>query len=285
VDGSNIVTADSLDFNDALGNGLAVGSVEWVDTANNVTVLAHRMDYNKKSDYLFAYGGFTTGASGRPMMKSLVDRDTLYMAADTLTSFKPDSASDTRLLIAHRDVRIFKKDLQAVCDSLTFSSADSIFWFYKIKDMPILWSDTSQFSGDTIRMLMKNKKLDRIWLRQNSFVINSEEGVLFNQIKGRYITAFFTDNKAREMLVEGNAEAIYYALDEQKQYIGVNETACSEMRLFFEDNKVTSIKFYQEPSGKFIPMKSAGKGSRKLDGFFWEQKRRPRSVEQIQLRE
>lgn len=278
VDGSNVITADSLDFNDALGNGQATGSVEWVDTTNNYTVLAHRMDYNKKSEYLYAYGGFETGAAGRPMMKSLIDRDTLYMAADTLTSFKPDSISDTRLLLAHRNVRIFKSDLQAVCDSLKFSSADSIFWFYKIKDLPVIWSDTSQFSGDTIRMLLKNKKLDRIWLRQNALVINSEDGKLFNQIKGRNTTAFFRDDEVREMLVEGNAQAIYYALDDKRAYIGLNETACSEMRLYFGNNKVESIKFYQEPTGKFIPIKTAGKETKKLEGFFWDKVRRPKSV-------
>jgi lipopolysaccharide export system protein LptA len=277
VDGSNIITADSLDFNDVLGNGLAQGRVEWVDTASDYTVLAHRMDYNKKSEYLYAFGGFDSGISGRPMMKSLIDRDTLFMAADTLTSFKPDSAKDVRLLLAHRNVRIFKSDLQAVCDSLKFSSGDSIFWFYKIKDLPIIWSDTSQFSGDTIRMLLKNKQLDRIWLRQNSLVINSEDGKFFNQIKGRNTTAFFRDEEVREMLVEGNAEALYYALDDQRAYIGLNQSACSEMRLFFGDNKVESIKFYQEPTGKFIPMKSAGGSSKKLDGFFWERERRPRS--------
>jgi hypothetical protein len=213
------------------------------------------------------------------MMKSLVDRDTLYMAADTLTSFKPDSASDVRLLLAHRDVRIFKSDLQAVCDSLTFSSADSIFWFYKIQNLPLIWSDTSQFSGDTIRMLLKNSKLDRIWLRQNALVVNSEDGLLFNQIKGRNTTAFFRDDEVREMLVEGNAQAIYYALDDSRAYIGLNETACSEMRLYFGDNQVEGIKFYQEPTGKFVPMKKAGKEQKKLDGFFWERTRRPRSVE------
>jgi lipopolysaccharide export system protein LptA len=275
----NIIEADSLNFNDLLGGGLALGDVVWQDTASDYTVLAWRMDYNKTSEYLHAFGGFGSGAGGRPMMKSLVDRDTLYMAADTLTSFKPDSASDVRLLLAHRDVRIFKSDLQAVCDSLTFSSADSIFWFYKIQNLPLIWSDTSQFSGDTIRMLLKNSKLDRIWLRQNALVVNSEDGLLFNQIKGRNTTAFFRDDEVREMLVEGNAQAIYYALDDSRAYIGLNETACSEMRLYFGDNQVEGIKFYQEPTGKFVPMKKAGKEQKKLDGFFWERTRRPRSVE------
>ncbi len=277
LDPPNIIEADSLDFNDQLGRGLALGNVVWIDTASDFTILAHRMDYNKQTEYLNAFGG-SGGAGGRPMMKSLIDRDTLFMVADTLTSYKPDTASDVRLLLAHLDVRIFKSDLQAVCDSLTFSSADSIFWFYKIKDLPVIWSDTSQFSADTIRMLLRNKKLDRIWLRQNALVINSEDEQLFNQIKGRNTTAFFRDNEVREMLVEGNAQAVYYALDDRRAYVGMNETECSEMRLYFGDNKVESIKFYQEPSGKFVPMKKAGKEARRLDGFFWEKLRRPQRV-------
>lgn len=279
VDPPNIIEADSLDFNDVLGAGLALGSVIWIDTAGDFTILAHRMDYNKKSEFLNAFGGMgAIGARGRPLMKSLIERDTLYMSADTLTSYKPDTLSDTRLLLAHQDVRIFKSDLQAACDSLSFSSADSIFRFYKIRDIPIIWSDTSQFSGDTIRMLLKNKKLDRIWLIQNTLVVNSEDGLLFNQIKGRNTTAFFRDDEVREMLVEGNAQAIYYALDDKRAYIGLNETQCSEMRLYFGNNQVESIKFYTEPTGSFSPMKKTGSNTKKLDGFFWEQLRRPRRV-------
>lgn len=212
-------------------------------------------------------------------MKSLVDNDTLYMSADTLSSFKPDSATDGRLLLAYHDVRIFKKDLQAVCDSLTYSSADSMFHFFKLASTPLIWSDTSQFSADTIMLTMRDNKVHQIWLRQNALVINSDDERMFNQIKGRNNTVFFEDNAAREMLVEGNAQALYYALDDNKAYIGVNETECSEMRLYFEDNQVSGIKFYAEPKGQFLPMRQAGTTeSKKLEGFFWEKTRRPRSV-------
>jgi len=278
-DPPNIIEADSISFNNELGNGVALGNVIWQDTASDYTLLAHRMDYNRETQYIHAYGGWDElGERGRPMMKTLIDRDTLYMTADTLTSYKPDSASDARLLQAYRDVRIFKSDLQAVCDSLTFNSADSIFWFYKLTELPVIWADTSQFSADTIRMLLKDKNLDRIWLRQNALVINSGDEQMFNQIKGRNNTVFFSDNEAREMLVEGNAQAVYYALDDENAYIGMNETECSEMRLYFENNTVESIKFYTQPKGKFTPMKQAGSSSKRLAGFFWEKARRPHSL-------
>lgn len=278
----NIIEADSLNFNDQLGAGLALGNVVWQDTVGDFTILAFQIDYNKQSEYLHAFGSNgEQGAAGRPMMKTVIDRDTLYLAADTLTSYKPDTATDVRLLLAYRDVRIFKSDMQAACDSLSFSSQDSIFWFFKLTNQPVIWSDTSQFSGDTIRMLLKDKKLDRIWLRQNSLVINSEDEIMYNQIKGRNTTAFFRENEVREMLVEGNAQAVYYALDDRRAYVGVNETVCSEMRLFFGDNQIESIKFYTQPEGKFTPMKKAGKDTKKLEGFFWEKIRRPRSVADI----
>jgi hypothetical protein len=41
---------------------------------------------------------------------------------------------------------------------------------------------------------------------------------------------------------------------------------------------VEGIKFYQQPTGKFIPIKKAGKETKKLEGFFWEKKRRPGGV-------
>jgi lipopolysaccharide export system protein LptA len=279
IDGGNTIEADSLDFNDVLGNGAAIGNVIWRDTTSHYTILAFRMDYNKQSQYLNAFGGYgPSGSGGRPLMKTPMDSDTLYMSADTLSSWKPDTLSDTRLLSAHRDVRIFKRDMQALCDSLSFSTADSIFRFYPKGRQPLVWSDTSQFSADTIWVWMHHKKLNRIWLRSNTLVINSEDEVLFNQIKGRRNTIYLSDNKPRQMFVEGNAEAVYYALDDKKAYIGVNQTTCSEMRLFFEDNQVRDIKFYEQPSGKFSPLNKSNPKGLELEGFFWEKKRRPRRV-------
>ena len=54
------------------------------------------------------------------------------------------------------------------------------------------------------------------------------------------------------------------------------------MRLYFGNNQVEGIRFYTEPKGKFIPMKTAGnRESKKLEGFFWEKARRPQSLEDL----
>lgn len=283
-DPPNILTADKIDFNDELGNGRAEGDVIYQDTAAKTTIYADTMDYNKQTDFVNAFGG--AFLNDRPLMESILDADTLYLSADTLTSFSQDTAVDSsRVLLAYHDVRIFKKDLQGVCDSLVYSSQDSIFHFYAFKPTekpPMLWADSSQFSGDTIRLQLKNNKVHRLWLRQNSLVLNSEDYVYYNQIKGTYITAFFVENEIDHMLAEGNAQAVYYALDEDRRYIGVNESTCSRMRIEFGDNAVTGIRFYTQPTGTFSPLERSAKPI-KLPGFNWNETRKP-TVETIGLR-
>lgn len=185
-----------------------------------------------------------------------------------------------RLILAYRDVRIFKSNLQAICDSLSYSSLDSLFRLFR---QPLIWSDTSQFSADTVNIQLANDKIDRIFLRQNSFIINTPDEVFFNQIKGKNSTAFFENSNLRRVRVSGNAESVYYALDDDRAYMGVNKAICSEMLIEFGDNKVEGIHFYTEPKATLLPMKKADHEQLKMQGFNWQIEKQPRSVEDLLL--
>ncbi|MCF8243660.1 MAG: hypothetical protein K9J37_04600 [Saprospiraceae bacterium] len=187
-------------------------------------------------------------------------------------------SEDDRIILAFHDVRIFKKDLQALCDSLSYSSVDSMFRLFKA---PIIWSDTSQFTADTVNIQLANDKIDRIFLRQNSFIVNSPDEFFFNQIKGKNSIAMFDSSELRRVRVVGNAESVYYALDDDKAYIGVNKTVCSEMLIYFGDNEVEGIKFYIKPKATLFPMKKADHEGLKMAGFSWQMERRPGSVEDL----
>ncbi len=269
-DPPQILEADRIDFD---GNiGFAVGDVIWRDTAQNVSIShCDSVTYLKTEDFLKAMGG-------RPLMTTLMDDDTLFLAADTLISFKQNPDDSVRTLLAYPDVRLFKSDLQAVCDSLVYSEMDSIFKFY---DDPIIWSDTSQFSADTIHIQLVEKKVNRIYLYRNSFMINSPDEVYFNQIKGKNNIVFFEDNEVRRMKVDGNAESIYFALDDDEKYIGSNKTVASSMLLYFGNNQIDNIKFYTQPKAKFTPMSKAAGSDEKLDGFNWDTSRRPMTLEDL----
>lgn len=212
-----------------------------------------------------------TERPNRPISTSVPNRPT-NTTFDTIAVGSPDTA---RILLAFNDVRIFKENLQAVCDSLVYNTTDSLFVFY---DNPIIWSDTSQFYADTVTMRLKNKKIDKIFLYNNAFIINSPDEVFFNQIKGKNITAYFKNEELRRMKVMGNAESIYYAQDDDKAYIGMNKTDASEMMVYFGNNEVERIKFIANPTALLTPMLQIQPSAMKMPGFIWEERRRPRSL-------
>lgn len=267
-----IILADELGSDPETGFTVATGDVVWQDTSANTTIEAEVARYNETTGYLKATGG----ARGRPLMTSILDQDTMWMAADTLVSYQADTVNakgDTiRYLAAYNDVRILKSDLQAVCDSLGFNTVDSVLTLYQD---PVLWQDTSQLTGDTISINFKGEQLDYVELNRNAMVLTSPDLIFFNQVKGKNIVAKFDSSSLTQTVVTGNAEAIYYIQDEELRYVGVNKTACSSMVLDFERGSVRKIRFLDAPSGKMDPMGAVNHETIKLDGFRWEEARRP----------
>ncbi len=271
-DPPQILEADSVDFDELSGLGLAIGNVVWQDTSNHLVIQCERANYDRETGYLKAFGG----KYGRPLLMNLIDGDTLYMSSDTLLAFQDTTGQDSvRVLQAFYDVRLFKSDMQATCDSLSFNSRDSLFRLY---DDPIVWSDTSQFTADTIRIALANDQIDRVYLVNKALIINSPDERYFNQIKGKNITAYFEDNQIDRMRVVGNAESIYYALDEVNAYVGVNKTVCSEMVIYWGDNQVETIRFETQPTGNAYPMGQIDHDELRLEGFRWITDKRPKRV-------
>ncbi len=279
VDPPQILEADAVAYTEANGSGVASGNIIWQDTSANLTVLCDRADYNRRTNYLKAIGG----QRGRPLLITEIDNDSLFLSSDTLLALqKVDSlGTDTvRTLYAYHRVRIYKSDLQAVCDSLSYATSDSIFHLF---EDPIIWSDTSQFVADTVDILLRNEQIDRIFLRSNAFIVNSTDEIFFNQIKGRDIMAIFEEGELRRMNVQGNAESVYYAQDESGGYIGVNKIICSEMLMYFGNNAIDGIRFYAEPKANLIPMQQAKHSELRMPGFRWEVRKRPKTRDDVFL--
>jgi lipopolysaccharide export system protein LptA len=266
--GAQFMRADSLRYNQQTHDGRIFGNVFMQDTTENLTISCTEAEFN---DSLAAFSAF-----GRPLMTTVIEGDTLYLSADVLRSYLAvPSDTTSRIVTGAPDVRIFKSNLQAVCDSMAYTQQDSLFSLFK---NPIVWSDTTQFSADTVRIQLANEALDKITLRQQAFIINSPDEIYFNQVKGRDVVAEFRESELYVMRVLGNGEAVYYILDENRAYIGVNKTICSEMLLSFGNNEVTDIRFFTKPNGKFSPMKQADHKALQLAGFRWEAAKRPLSV-------
>ncbi|MEZ4983755.1 MAG: OstA-like protein [Saprospiraceae bacterium] len=276
-DGAQVLQADAVDYSEADSLGIASGNVIWQDTSAHITIQCDTAVYKQQSGYLKATGG----NRGRPLLITILEGDSLFLTADTLLSLSIDTlpSDSNRLLLAYHDVRIFKTDLQALCDSLSYSTADSLFKMFRA---PIIWSDTSQFTADVLHLQLANEQLDKIFLYNNSFIINSPDELFFNQIKGRDIIARFDSSELRQMDVLGNAQSVYYPRDDSNAYVGVNKTVCSDMVLFFEDNQVGEIIFMNQLEGKLEPMTGVDHEALQLEGFNWQTSPpRPRSFDDL----
>jgi lipopolysaccharide export system protein LptA len=167
--------------------------------------------------------------------------------------------------------------MQGAADSMAYMMQDSMIFFYH---NPILWSDGNQIVADTIFMEMKNGKVDKLNMRTKAFTINQDTVKNFNQIKGRNMTAYMKNDKMDKVLVEGNGESIYFAIDDNTfDLIGMNKVLCSSMKIQFLDGEMNDISFYQAPEGKFIPPHEIEEPETRLKDFNWQIARKPSLID------
>ena len=275
-DGDLLMSADHFDFDQATGLGTAMGNVIWSDTASHIGILSDTIHYSKKTEYVLAYG------SKRPIFYTLVEGDTLYIAADTLNMLNVIDSTEltdtTRIIRAFHDVRLYKSDMQGTADSLSFNARDSLFTFF---GRPVLWTDTTQFSADTIDLSIKNNRIQDITLTQKALIISELYNKYYDQIKGKSIVANFDSNEIKDMWVTGNAESIYYTRDEHDAFIGVNKTICSKMYFTFMKSQIHILKYYGDNTSSMMPMSDVDHDAMRLEGFEWRSDQRPHDVNDL----
>ncbi len=275
-------TAESKDFR-LVGKNYQLDDIRKIHKIRGDVVMTSKtenlMIYGQSADYYKAKG-ISKVYNHAYAAKVTDNNDTLFIAADTLVSIESDDPSKKRLL-AYNNVRIFKSDLQGVADSLEYREADSTLYFYK---NPVLWTEGNQMTADSIRMLIKNGTIDRIFMNVNAFVISRDSLLNFNQIKGRKMTADFKHQKINKVVVEGNGESIYFMLnDKEPVATGMNKIICSNITIRFKDGKVNNLSFYVQPDGNFIPPHELKKEDITLKGFVWKDDQKPQKKDVVKI--
>jgi lipopolysaccharide export system protein LptA len=224
-----------------------------------------------------------TTATTTPVKTDSLARIKLPLQTDTAlakTTIKDTTinlATDTavRYFQAFHRVRIFNDSMQAVCDSLYYSSIDSAF---RLFNDPLVFSNKSQISGDTIHLYTKNKKADRVKVWNNSLIINQINQNMYNQIGGRLMNGYFKAGALDYMRVRGApAESVFYPQDDDSAYTGLNRCKGDLIDIYFADKAVNKVKFVNEVDGVLYPMKQIPEDQRYLAKFKWLDKLRPKN--------
>lgn len=204
--------------------------------------------------------------------------------ADSLALHAPKVLSDTarvRIIYGYHNARIFKSDLQAKADSMFFSSSDSTIRLYV---NPMIWTQGSQLSGDTINLQMKNKKLDNLDMFPSAFIVNIEkkDSIHFNQAGGKMMHGTFKNNKLNAFLITGNAETIYFKRDTVKNVVtDMSRTVSGKFSATFKNGQINKFSLIEKEVSTAIPLAKTKQDDRTLKGFIWKPKERPLSKESI----
>jgi lipopolysaccharide export system protein LptA len=285
VTGTTIISDDSSGITQIYGRGIIV------DTANNTTVIADTIFFNKKNESFLAFA--------KPLMIVEQEQDSIFIAADTLFSArltdlygakdsiaKKDTLkgikivdtktkdSTNRYFEAFRHVRVFSDSLQAVCDSLFYSFKDSVFRMY---DDPVVWSNENQVTGDTILLFTKNKKADRMQVFKNSFIASFVKPEIFNQVKSTRMDAYFIDGNIDSVRARGSAECVYYIQDEDSAFTGINQSNAELMDVYFKEKEIQRVVFRTAVKGTIWPMRQKTPQEMHLQNFRWRDAERPKT--------
>lgn len=263
--GSFYLEADNIFMDDITKMYNADGMVYMKSDSDNVVITGGRAIYNKET-------GYTKIFENAIMRKPTDEGDTLYLAADTLVSIESEHPELERML-AYKNVRIYKSDLQGRADSLVYTNYDSTIHLY---NLPVLWASGSQISADTVGLKLINNQIDKLEMYSNGFIITQDTIKNFNQLKGRHITTFFKGNAINRIDVLGNAESLFHILNDDNTGIqGINKVTCSKIKVFFKDQQVERINQYVDIDSYFIPPHELKPEQKRLQNFSWRDEDRP----------
>lgn len=287
------LTADQLAFDDASGLGEAQGNAVYKskDTASAYTIRANNMKSNNRTGSILA--------TQKPLMIIKQDKDSIFIAADTLYSARltelkksrnvPDiidslypvkvtdiakDSNSNRYFEAYFNVKIFSDSMQATGDSLFYSFRDSAFRLFK---NPIVWAQENQITGDTIYLYTENRKPKRFFVFENALAINKAEKDLYNQVKGNTINGLFDGGNIKSFRAKGSAENIYYTADEQGGFIGVNRSTSDVIDVTFRDRKPYRVVFRNNLQGTLSPIRQVSTAELRVRGFKWYDDKRPKT--------
>ena len=180
-----------------------------------------------------------------------------------------------RLVKAYRNVKMFRKDAQMVCDSLVSSSQDSIVHLYLD---PVLWNGTNQLASKMMDLHTKNQKLVRAEFDGTPIMVAIIDSTYYNQVAGKKMIAYFRDNDIYRNDVDGNVQTIYFQRENEQTTL-VTEMVYLESAsasFYIEDRELVGMTYRNDVPFTMYPINQVPESQPlKLANFKWVPTLRP----------
>ena len=132
--GGKMMVGDSVHYDSQTGISQAFRNVVYVDSLNRNKLTGNYGEYYENTGYALC----TDSAVAIDFSQG----DSLYMHADTfeIVTFNIETDSVYRKIHAYHKVRAYRRDVQAVCDSLVYNSLDSCLTLYNDPILSSWWA-------------------------------------------------------------------------------------------------------------------------------------------------
>lgn len=272
-----LMTGDTIYYDKRIGFGEVLGRMEMRDSTQKATLFG---EYGQM--YEDHHRGYATDSA---LMVDWSDSAHIaYIHADTLFTEElnyTDSAlmdSTYRRVRGHYSVRVYRDDAQMTCDSMVYLGSDSTMHLYT---KPICWNENQQISADSMIVYIVNGAVEHMVGYGNALCAMEDSVDYFNQMSGKEVTAYIKNGEVEIIDMSGNALTIYYAKESDGDYVGLNTTESSFIRMYIEQQKIHHIRFTKETTGVLYPMDQIPSGGDRLATFFWANEIRPTGPEDV----
>ena len=267
------LVGDSLFYDRVIGYGEAFDNVKMTDSINKNMLTGDYCFYNELTDSAFA----TKRAVAIDYSQG---PDSLFMHGDTLqlVSYNLNTDSVFRLMKAYHKVRMYRTDVQGVCDSLVYNSKDSCMTMYTD---PILWNDGQQLLGEQIKIYMNDSTIDWAHIINQALTVEMKDSIHYNQVSGKEMKAYFINGDMRHIEVIGNVLTAFYPEEKDSTMTGFNCLEGSLLHLYMKDKKMEKGLFVGKSNGTMYPMDQIPPDKLRLPTFSWFDYVRPLNKEDI----
>lgn len=267
------MTGDSLFYDKRAGYGEAFRNVVMNDTVNKNMLTGEYCYYDQNTEYAYA--------TEKAVAVNYSQKDSMFMHSDTmkLVTYNLGTDSMYRDMIGYHKVSIFKSDMQGICDSIRFSSVDTcLTMFYD----PVIWTSNQQILGEKIDIFMNDSTIDWAHIYNQSLAVEHVDSTFYNQVSGKEIKAYFDGAGELEKVdILGNVLAVYYLLEEDSTYIGMNYSETSVMNIYVADRQMYKLVMSPGSNGNIYPMNQRPEDKIFLPSFLWLEELRPKSKDDI----
>ena len=221
------------------------------------------------------------GLLSSPTDSLSVSADSLSVRADSLaakadTIVPPPAVDSTKIgfLKATRNVRLYRKDAQIVCDSLNYCDLDSLARLYI---NPAVWQEGSrQYVADSIYVVVRNNAMERASLMSNAFITIKEDTDHFDQIKSAEMMAYFDpQGQLSRFDALGGVQALFF-IKEEDVIATVNRADSKMLTAVFADGEIQRVYYFDQAKNDGYPLVQMRKDERLLKGFNWTPERCPK---------